>query len=1238
MKHNKALVSFIVSVSLVGLLFAAFYGTSWGSPLTGRVPVVPSPGESWVATAATTGTDDAAGVVESQSVLKLKNTNVPVNAYRRQGEIRRLYGESFSSGLSPRESAESFLEWNAATLGVERSDLSDLSLQPVMYQKETGNYKFTAVNYLQMRGGVPVFESRLVLLVRNEANYPLVLVSSGLHSLGEFDPAKESPRISSEEAIANARKLTPTLTNFSTPEMVIWAGVDDIKSSPVLAYSFVGDNYPATGDDQKPERYRFVVNAATGEILYLENLIIFVDVTGQVQGKATQGKAADYCEEELAEGMPWARVSIGSTLAYGDSLGNFVIPNSGTTQVTVESRLLGRWFSVNNQAGSNSILTQVVTPPGPANFMHNDANTDELVRAQVNGYLQANVVRDFTLKYNPSYPGLQQSQFPVKVNDNTGYCPGNAWYDGSSITFCRAGSGYPNTAWSTIVHHEYGHHLVAMAGSGQDEYGEGMGDVMGSLITDNSGTGYGFTGSCTTPLRNADNTMQYPCSGEIHYCGQLISGCVWSTRNALLVTNPTTYLDILANLAVNAMLLHSGGGIDPSITIDYLTLDDDNGNINDGTPHYSEIATGFGAHNMDAPPLSLLAYSFPNGLPELISPSGGTTVRVVVTAVSQQPQPGTGILFFNNGSGWIQIPMTQVEPNVYDAVFPQTPCGTQVSYYFRTQTTTGQYQAYPTNAPSEVLHALAASSISTVFTDNFNTNLGWTVQNGTGLTTGAWQRGIPSQGGTRCDPAEDFDGSGYCYVTGNSYYEDIDGGITWLISPTLDLSQENDAVIHYAIWYQNDCGDDPNNDLFKVYVSSNNGTNWTTVQTIGPTSLGVWTEFSFMARDFVTLTNQVKVRFEASDLNSGSVVEAGVDAFTVSAYQCSLICVDSDTDGFGDPGHPENTCMVDNCPSIYNPNQVDADLDSIGDVCDNCTDTDGDGFGNPGYPANTCALDNCPLVYNLSQADADSDGLGDACDPCLYDPQNDCCNPVGSNLPPNVTSPAADTAAPSPDPFIYVAHATDPNCDGSELDISFIRMPSWCTVSGDTLSGLVTCSYADTSFRVIASDGSMADTQLVTLRIDHSNAAPSITPIGDPVIVPFLESFVYFPTIVDPDDANHTITYLEYPHWCSVRNDSVIGTAPDTVFTERLTVTARDYCKSDTLSFLVRTYLLGDATGDGIIDVGDIVGLINYLFKNGPAPEPFISGDNNCDGNIDISDVVYLINYLFKDGPVPDCP
>jgi len=64
----------------------------------------------------------------------------------------------------------------------------------------------------------------------------------------------------------------------------------------------------------------------------------------------------------------------------------------------------------------------------------------------------------------------------------------------------------------------------------------------------------------------------------------------------------------------------------------------------------------------------------------------------------------------------------------------------------------------------------------------------------------------------------------------------------------------------------------------------------------------------------------------------------------------------------------------------------------------------------------------------------------------------------------------------------------------------------------------------------------------------------------------------------------------------------------------------------------------GDANGDMIIDVGDVVYLINYLYKNSPAPNPPEVGDCNFDGVINVGDVVFLINYLYKGGDPPGCP
>ncbi|GEM_PF-1953529 len=83
---------------------------------------------------------------------------------------------------------------------------------------------------------------------------------------------------------------------------------------------------------------------------------------------------------------------------------------------------------------------------------------------------------------------------------------------------------------------------------------------------------------------------------------------------------------------------------------------------------------------------------------------------------------------------------------------------------------------------------------------------------------------------------------------------------------------------------------------------------------------------------------------------------------------------DSDSDSIID--------KEDNCPYVYNPDQLDSDLDYVGDACDNCQfnynpsqlDSDDDLLGN------NC--DNCAFVYNVYQRDFDQDGVGDWCDNC----------------------------------------------------------------------------------------------------------------------------------------------------------------------------------------------------------------------------------------------------------------
>jgi hypothetical protein len=66
-------------------------------------------------------------------------------------------------------------------------------------------------------------------------------------------------------------------------------------------------------------------------------------------------------------------------------------------------------------------------------------------------------------------------------------------------------------------------------------------------------------------------------------------------------------------------------------------------------------------------------------------------------------------------------------------------------------------------------------------------------------------------------------------------------------------------------------------------------------------------------------------------------------------------------------------------------------------------------------------------------------------------------------------------------------------------------------------------------------------------------------------------------------------------------------------------------------------HLCGDCNSSGAVEAGDVVYLISYLYRGGPAPAPLCIGDVNCDEGVAAGDVVYLISYLFRGGLSP-CP
>jgi len=292
-------------------------------------------------------------------------------------------------------------------------------------------------------------------------------------------------------------------------------------------------------------------------------------------------------------------------------------------------------------------------------------------------------------------------------------------------------------------------------------------------------------------------------------------------------------------------------------------------------------------------------------LPEVVLADTPTPVEVQIVGARETVDPGTATLFTRvGGSGSYASTAMSASGTTYAGSLPAAPCADTVEYYFQVQTTAGSTITFPSGGASSPLVA-TATEMSFAFDDDMEggTN-GWTVgAPGDTATTGLWELANPQ--GTEAQPEDDHTGSGTtCWITGASAgssvgTNDIDGGATTLTSPTMDaLTGDGDAYLTLWYWYNNSAGSAPGEDSMPIEISNDNGASWAQVDLITDTSSG-WTYREYLVSDYVTPSAQMKVRFVASDLGSGSIVEAGVDDVTLVFRGCAATACPADLDGNG---------------------------------------------------------------------------------------------------------------------------------------------------------------------------------------------------------------------------------------------------------------------------------------------------------------------------------------------------
>lgn len=400
------------------------------------------------------------------------------------------------------------------------------------------------------------------------------------------------PTVTDKTAVATARKAAAAKfgndkITAATPSLEIW--VDNTQQGR-LAWTVL----LSSESDKNPKAYRYWV-AATGEprVLHAENEIYHTHA-GTASGTLWSTTPLQATVSRPL-GELYVTRSTGGTALTGDD-GRYAFTSGGGT-ATLSSTLsnpLNPNSVIQNSAGAVMSVSNSGTPANPIDLNFGAAGEFEF--AQVTAFYWTNVGHRLAgnILLAADLPNL-----PTRVNINAS-C--NAYWDGSSINFFRAGGGCPNTAYSDVVLHEYGHGVDARKGGILDGgYSEGFGDAMAILGTRQSCLGRDFFGAGTC-LRPATAVILWPpAPGDgVHAIGRRYAGFTWELVQQLRNTYSEEEAYRLATELVMAAAAANPANIPEAVYLSFVA-DDTDSNLATCSPHFHELAAAADSRNIPRP-------------------------------------------------------------------------------------------------------------------------------------------------------------------------------------------------------------------------------------------------------------------------------------------------------------------------------------------------------------------------------------------------------------------------------------------------------------------------------------------------------------------------------------------------------------------------------------------------------------------------------------------------------------
>ncbi len=641
------------------------------------------------------------------------------------------------------------------------------------------------VGFVQRYGGREVVGGQLSLRIRN--NHVSAIVSQAIPCAALptgkvlISDAKASQSARAWIAEAEAAAQT-TAVNIGDPVILPRIGDTAILSADLVIPVIVETSTPKG-------RWRVYIDATTGAPTARESLLHYAaDVRYNVPKRGPQG----------------ARYNAPPALVILNSGGQELLTDAnGVLAIDVPTQLnatvQGPLATVINEAGEAATSDWVLSPGETLVW---DQHSNELIDAQLSAFVHTMLVKQHVFAIDPNNAFLAK-QIAVYVNI-ADVC--NAFSDGNSINFFMSGDGCANTARiSDVIYHEFGHSvhtesLIPGVGAFHGALSEGISDYLGATITGDSGLARGFfSDQPGEPLREIDPEgyeWHWPeDQGEVHDEGRIIAGALWDLRKIL-----RGKLGAAAGAAHTDMLWYESirRAVDlPSMYMESLIADDDDGLLSNGTPNGCEIAAAYGAHGLRTIEVEVSDVSLepesPAGYPVHVSsdsvlggcPGGGPQGASLRWRLRGQPGTEGTLAMTSDGIGG------------FTGLIPSQVDGVVVQYQVEVKTASNTTQQKPSNA-ADPWYEFYVGDVEPIYCTDFESDPfveNWSISGVSSDFEWAAPGGISG-----LDPDAAFSGLMAIGndITNDGGYDSFADGL--LVSPSVGTGDYSTVRLQYRRW------------------------------------------------------------------------------------------------------------------------------------------------------------------------------------------------------------------------------------------------------------------------------------------------------------------------------------------------------------------------------------------------------------------------------------------------------